>query len=270
MKKELLGSIFILAVLALVGIPYVILAPEHARKEAEKQAIIDMERQKVIAEKRAYLLGKFDPASNPNFVPVPSKYAVIGTKMYLRKETLLAFESMRAEALKAGITLNIASATRNFDYQKMLWENKWTGDTLVEGKKLPESTPDRLARFEKILEYSAAPSTSRHHWGTDIDINGADPAYFNTAKGIKEYQWLTENAARFGFCQTYNQKGENRPSGYNEEKWHWSYIPLASAFTSDYAKHITEMDIKGFAGEDQVKNLNLIKNYVLGINPECR
>ena len=29
------------------------------------------------------------------------------------------------------------------------------------------------------------PGTSRHHWGTDIDFNSVDPAYFKTATGIK-------------------------------------------------------------------------------------
>ena len=29
--------------------------------------------------------------------------------------------------------------------------------------------------IEKIIEYSTLPGTSRHHWGTDLDIIDADP-----------------------------------------------------------------------------------------------
>jgi len=241
----------------------------------QKEALLVAEQiakakaEKILVEKRVYLLGKFDQSKNPDFILISPKYNMgLGT-MYLRKEAYQAYLLMREAALVDGITLNIASATRNFNYQKELWEKKWNGITLVEGKKLPDSTPDGLTRFNKILEYSAAPGISRHHWGTDIDINGADVRYFNTEKGIKEYNWLTQNASLFGFCQTYKEKGGVRVSGYNEEKWHWSYMPLAKEFTSEYKKIISESSIIGFAGDEYVKGLNLIDNYVLAIDPEC-
>jgi LAS superfamily LD-carboxypeptidase LdcB len=172
-------------------------------------------------------------------------------------------------AKKEGMDLKIASATRNFDYQKNIWNNKWDGVTIVNGKNLSTSMPDGLERFKKILEYSAAPGTSRHHWGTDIDINDANPQYFNSEKGQKIYAWLVENAPLFGFCQPYNQKGSGRPTGYNEEKWHWSYLPLAKSFTQEYKNLITDTDINGFLGDQYVVGQDLINNYVLSINPEC-
>ncbi len=105
--------------------------------------------------------------------------------------------------------------------------------------------------------------------GTDIDINNANVEYFSTASGIKVYDWMTVNARDFGFCQTYNKKDMNRQTGYNEEKWHWSYTPLAKDFIKEYLKLVKEEDIKGFQGEEFVKEQKLITDYVLGINPEC-
>ena len=134
---------------------------------------------------------------------------------------------------------------------------------------LSKNIPDGRERFEKILEYSAVPGTSRHHWGTDIDINGVDPKYFETAEGEKVYAWLTENAPLFGFCQSYTLKGQDRPTGYYEEKWHWSYLPLAKIFTEEYKNLIKEEDITGFLGDKYVVGQDLINNYVLGINPDC-
>jgi LAS superfamily LD-carboxypeptidase LdcB len=128
---------------------------------------------------------------------------------------------------------------------------------------------DGLTKFQTILEYSAVPGTSRHHWGTDIDINGASPEYFETEKGEEVYNWLNQNAASFGFCQTYTAKGPDRPNGYNEEKWHWSYLPLSQKFTEDYKNLITNSDITGFDGDEYVNQEDLIDNYVLGINPQC-
>ncbi len=225
--------------------------------------------EQVQQEKKTYLLGQFEPAKRKDFVLIPQKYLVGGSNMYLRKEAYNAFVKMRTVALKDKITLNIASATRNFVYQKGLWEKKWNGITLVDGGKLPLTIPNELARFEKILEYSAAPSTSRHHWGTDIDINGADVKYFDTKTGKKVYAWLEKNASKYGFCQTYTKKDENRLSGYNEEKWHWSYTPLSKDFLKDYLALIKDEDVAGFAGDTEVKNLSLIPNYVASINPLC-
>jgi len=72
-----------------------------------------------------------------------------------------------------------------------------------------------------------------------------------------------------GFCQTYNSRGNIRSTGYNEEKWHWSYLPLAKDFTKRYKELIKEEDLKGFLGDEYVSSVDLINNYVLAINPDC-
>lgn len=269
MKNSLIKSIFTIGLFLVVAIPYTLTTIEHSNEREIEKIEKRKAQEKADAEKKTYLLGKFDQSTRKDFVAISKSHSMSSNAMYLRKETYAAFIEMRTAALKDGVTLNIASATRNFNYQKELWEKKWTGLTLVEGKKLPISTPDEIERFQKILEYSAAPSTSRHHWGTDIDINGAEVAYFNTQTGKKVYAWLSVHASEYGFCQPYNEKGENRPNGYNEEKWHWSYLPLAKDFTKEYKRLVKETDITGFMGDAHVKDLNLIENYVLGINSEC-
>ena len=231
---------------------------ERALKKAEKDA-----------QDKIYLTGNFDPSLNKNFIEVPLEYSISGYKMYLRKETLNAFLKMAEVANNNGIELKIASATRNFDYQKNLWNNKWTGYTFVDGKDLSKSIPDGLGRFKKILEYSSVPGISRHHWGTEIDINDANPEYFETQKGKDVYEWLTQNAPLFGFCQPYNSKEDSKRTGFNEEKWHWSYLPLAKDFSKRYKELIKDTDINGFLGEEYVPSLNLINDYIFSINPAC-
>lgn len=226
---------------------------------AQQKILAEQQAEKDAAEK-IYLLGEFDPSQRADFAVVPNEYGISGYTMYLRKETLNAFLQMAAAAQKDGVDLKIASATRNFDYQEDLWDNKWNA--------LPAKM-DGLTKFQTILEYSAVPGTSRHHWGTEIDFNNANPQYFNTKEGEAVYDWMEKNAASYGFCQTYTAKGPNRPTGYNEEKWHWSYLPLSRGFTQDYKRLINEQDIKGFEGDEYVAGQNLINNYVLGINPEC-
>ena len=266
MSKNTLKFIVILVLSVFVSVPIVTSSLLDLKQKKENELIY---RKLLEAREKIYLTGKFDPAQKEDFILIPSQYTLGENKMYLRKETFESFLKMVSVAKKDEVDLKIASATRNFDYQKNLWNNKWSGFTIVNGQNLNIEIPDGLKRFEKILEYSAVPGTSRHHWGTDIDINDANPAYFNKEKGKKEYEWLIKNASAFGFCQTYNQKNVDRKTGYNEEKWHWSYLPLARVFTQEYKNLIKNDDIKGFEGEEYVTGQDLINNYVLSINPDC-
>jgi len=275
-KNALYYTVLALILIIIIYFLSVFFADFKAKKEAEEREqqllIEELERQEASerAKKILYLTGKFDPVQNDNFILIPSDFALLsGSKMYLRKETYAAFRTMESAARIDGISLVIASATRNFDSQKDLWNKKWSGVTLVDGGNLAKQIPDGLTRFKKILEWSAAPATSRHHWGTDIDINDADPEYFETEKGKKEYEWLVANAPEYGFCQVYNTKGNGRTTGYNQEKWHWSYLPLAISFTREYKELIKESDIFGFSGDTFVTKQDLINEYVLSLNPEC-
>ena len=215
-----------------------------------------------------YLMGKFDPAADSNFVRVPVQYSNSGNR-YLRKEVLEAFISMHDAANTDGIRLRIVSATRNFNAQKAIWEAKWDGRRKVRGADLSKTIPDPAQRALKILEYSSMPGTSRHHWGTDIDINSLNSTYFSKSPGREVYHWLSENAAEFGFCQPYSPKSPDNRSGYNEEEWHWSYLPLARPLTEYAREMLRDTMIKGFKGAETASTIEVVNNYVLGINPVC-
>lgn len=217
-----------------------------------------------------YVMGKFDPAKDTAFTKVDPKYCD-RAGLYLRKDTYRAFRQMHTAAQKDGINLIIRSATRNFNYQKQIWEGKWTGARKVGGQDLSKTIADPKTRALKILELSSMPSTSRHHWGTDIDLNAFTNEYFESGKGLKIYNWLQANAAQYGFCQPYSPKGEGgRPHGYNEEKWHWSYLPVAVPLTNFARKHMRDSLIEGFAGAVVAPEIGVVEKYILGINPECQ
>ena len=217
-----------------------------------------------------YLTGRFDPADHPDFVSVAPKYTD-GDPYLLHRQTYAAFERMHVAAKADGVTLTMVSATRNFERQKQIWEAKWNGQRLLEGtEKADEVYPDPADRARAILRYSSMPGTSRHHWGTDIDLNDLNNGYFASGEGLRVYEWLTTHAAEYGFCQPYTAKGAARPNGYEEEKWHWSYLPLATKLTDFAARELNDRDIAGFAGAEAAPRIGVIENYVLGINKKCR
>ncbi|MFM7769355.1 MAG: M15 family metallopeptidase [Bacteroidota bacterium] len=205
------------------------------------------------------LLGKFEPSKTPNFVAVPED--MCSKPMYVQKETLEAFINLKKEAETAGINLQIVSGTRNFYDQKAIWERKW------ESYKV--SISDSLAIANEILKFSSMPGTSRHHWGTDIDLNSVETVYFESAEGTKLYNWLKENAGKHGFCQVYSDKAADGRSGYSMEKWHWSYLPLANTYLQAYNSKITYSDINGFVGDRYPEKIGVIQNYVNGLSKSC-
>jgi len=215
------------------------------------------------------VMGKFIPAEHEDFVKIDKVYAS-RENMYLHKKTYAAFIKMHTAAKKDGVNLTIRSATRNFFDQKRIWENKWNGITLVEsGQNLAETVADPKERALVILKYSSMPGSSRHHWGTDIDINNFENSYFESGQGLKEYNWLVTNAPDFGFCQPYTAKGAERPNGYNEEKWHWSYMPVAVPLTRFVEEQLSNAMIDGFVGSKTATAIDIKSNYMLGINKTC-
>lgn len=221
------------------------------------------------AELVARITGDIDPRNNPTFTEIPVGLAS-REGMFGRAEAVVALSRMHEAAAADGVELVVLSAFRSFGDQKRIWNNKWTGVTLVEGGALPDAVPDPDQRARKILEYSSMPATSRHHWGTDFDLNNLDNAWFDTPVGVKTYDWLVQNAADFGFCQVYTQKGSDRPAGYEMEKWHWSYMPLAYQFLDAYPGLMGYAHISGFDGAETAPSINVIADYVEGIAPTCK
>lgn len=213
---------------------------------------------KTYGQSKDFLMGRYDYTRDTSFVKVPIQFA--RNNVYVKKETYRAFVKMRTAALKVGIDLQIISGTRSFNDQCSKWESKWTANEFA-NIKVPQQ------KVIKLLRWWSMPGTSRHHWGTDLDLNNMKPAYYNTPAGKKLYNWLVNNAPAFGFEQPFNA---NRPSGYQEEKWHWSYVPLSKNYLKAYVKQIGYADISGFKGAQNAREIEVIRNWVLGVNPRCK
>ena len=211
-----------------------------------------------------HLLGKFDYKKDSNFIFVESKFVEskhASKSKYLHRETYSKFIEMYDAAKKEGVSLKIVSGTRNFNEQKDIWNRKWAKFSRL---------GDSISIMKEILLYSSMPGTSRHHWGTDMDLIDLNNSYFESGVGLKAYKWLNENASKYGFCQVYDDKKNTKRTGYELEKWHWSYMPLSSKYLKRYNELVNYSMINGFAGSNLAKKLNPIELYVNGINKSCQ
>lgn len=201
-----------------------------------------------------FLIGKTNFEQNSNFIKISQDYTSLkGENAYLQKQTYDAFIEMYNAALKDGIKLQIISASRNYWVQRYIWEQKW--------KSVNISSIEERAKY--VLRYNAMPGISRHHWGSEIDLNSTKLAYWDSKEGRIVYNWLKNNAGKYGFFQPYTS---GRKGGFKEERWHWSYYPLSAEYLKLYKEKVTSNDIAGFIGDKVLDKLNIINNYVLNID----
>ena len=207
------------------------------------------------------LLGKLDYKKDTNFSIVNTKYS--SKTIYLRNEVLLKFDEMYNAALKQGIKLLVISGTRSFNHQKYIWDRKWAKNIMK---------MDSISTIKEILKYSSMPSTSRHHWGTDIDLNNLQNSYFEKGEGKKIFDWLVKNAFKYGFHMTYDNQEESKRTGYKMEKWHWSYMPISEQYLLQFSQDIKYEDICSFKGSKFAchEDIDIIKNFVNGINTDFK
>lgn len=209
-----------------------------------------------------FLLGKVRRKDNPLFVKVSEEHTE--RNIWLLHPVYEAYKRMFEAALADNVKLTITSGHRLFSEQIYEWELRW--DNPRTNIVFPNDT--EKARY--ILQYRSMPGTSRHHWGTDIDLNSFKVSYFETNDGKVVYNWLKENAAKYGFYQPYTPLDEKRPAGYQEEKWHWSYKPLAQLMLVKYLELVFIDDISGFKGDVATKELPIISEWVCGISPQIK
>lgn len=126
-----------------------------------------------------------------------------GREQRLAPEAATAWATMREVAAGEGVQLLLISGFRSIARQREIVERK-----LVRG--IP---------WDEILRVSAYPGFSEHHTGRAVDIGSPECAHLTESfEATREYRWLVERAAAFGFTLSYPREGR---SGVAYEPWHW-------------------------------------------------
>jgi hypothetical protein len=155
----------------------------------------------------------------------------------MQGEVYKAYEQMRKAAAKAGIDIKAVSAHRSYHRQREIWNAKYS--TLIsQGLSAKDA-------IQEIITYSTLPGTSRHHWGTDIDIiDNANPQSGDVLLTEKFYgdgpscalrSWMNQNAADHGFLEVYTDHPNRK--GFVHEPWHYTYHSLSKAYLEILTNH---------------------------------
>jgi hypothetical protein len=197
-----------------------------------------------------------------------------GDGINLRKAAYDAFLEMKKAAYSDGIDLKIVSSYRSFDHQEQIWDRKYQQYTDEDGMK-------PMAAIDKIIEYSTIPGTSRHHWGTDVDIvdgyrkvegDVLVPDKFESGGPYEDFKnWMDANSEKFGFYLVYTK--EPKRKGFKYEPWHYSFAPISIPMLTDFRKKniLRLMKDEDLSGSEYFTTgflRSYIQNNILDINTE--
>lgn len=125
-------------------------------------------------------------------------------------------QQMFNDARSEGLSLFVREGYRTAEEQQQIMNDKIEeyenqGCSRKEAKKMAE-------------EYVAVPGPSEHQLGLSVDINA------DTTKSSSDevYQWLDENAYKYGFVKRY-PSDKTDITGINNEPWHYRYVGKEAA-----------------------------------------
>lgn len=153
-----------------------------------------------------------------DLVEMKNKY-YYGEKQILREKVYEAFKNMWSAANEEGIYLIVNSSYRSFKDQEELY-NYYKE---LNGEKQAD-------------EVASRPGYSEHQTGLALDIFSKDNTSTKTFKDSNAYNWLVNNAYKYGFILRYPPGKENL-TGYEFEAWHYRYVG------EKVAKEIKDKDI---------------------------
>lgn len=146
---------------------------------------------------------------NRDYVPELEEY---DDGIKVDKRIIPYLKEMINDMHKAKITkIWIQSGYRSYEKQEELFEAK-VNSYISAGKSKEEA--ERLA--QQVVQ---RPEMSEHNLGLAVDLNTVTNEFENT----KAFEWLVENADKYGFILRY-PKDKQEITKITYESWHWRYV----------------------------------------------
>lgn len=164
------------------------------------KATKDLNTNTILVNKYNYLTEDYVPE---NLQTVDKKYS--SKTLQLVDYAKEAFEELSEAASKENYTVLAMSSYRSYQYQYNLYNRYVNTDGI-----------------EAADTYSARPGYSEHKTGLAVDVYNGKEDFTNFEK-TKEYNWMQDNAYKFGFILRF-PKDKVLETGYQYESWHYRYV----------------------------------------------
>ena len=125
-------------------------------------------------------------------------------------------QMMFDDARLSGLELFVRDGYRSHEEQIQIMD-EYIDTYINEGYSYEEAE-------KKAKDYVAIPGTSEHELGLSVDIN-ADNEY---VEDYEVYDWLDQNAHKYGFIKRYNND-KILITRINNEPWHYRYVGVEHA-----------------------------------------
>lgn len=159
-----------------------------------------LNKETILVNKYNYVTEDYIPE---NLQIVSSKYSSKTVKLVSYAKE--AFEELAAAAELENYTINAMSSYRDYAYQNTLYNNYAKKDG-----------------YDNADTYSARPGYSEHQTGLAVDVDNKKE-YFTNFEKTKEYEWMQDNAYKYGFILRF-PKDKVLETGYQYESWHYRYV----------------------------------------------
>jgi len=140
---------------------------------------------------------------------IPLRSNITGDEKQVSNIMAPALEQMAAAAAKDGITLNLQSGYRSYNFQVNLYNSYVKNDGQAQAD-----------------QESARPGYSEHQTGLAADLGGVTDPSCNVQQcfaSTPEGKWLAAHAYEYGFIIRYTTAKQSI-TGYEDEPWHVRYI----------------------------------------------
>ncbi len=158
---------------------------------------------------------------NEHYVPetledVPDEY-LVGSNVTVHGKIYPFLEDLLEDAEEDGMDVRVVSGYRSYDRQTNL--KNYYVVTYGAGT---------------ANQFSADQGYSEHQLGTAVDFSNGDlMTNFDDFDQVEEYEWMQENAYKYGFTLSYPEGNDY----YQFEPWHWRFVG------KDLAKYLHKKDL---------------------------
>ena len=173
---------------------------DYDKAPYEDAKVVDNFSIDMLVNKHRRLEESFVPS---DLTTVDPKYTNGDEEIQCSRLTLNAFIDMYNDALSQGYDIYINSAYRSFQDQSDVVDlyTRDYGESYVE-------------------KYVAKVGYSEHQTGLALDVASKNSRIFANSK---EYQWMIDNAYKYGFILRYDKRFENYTL-FKSEAWHFRYV----------------------------------------------